>query len=196
MADFTELLKLFPWPKQCPDLPPDLEHGWCAGPVREYFRKFLSPRTRLILELGSWLGLSARHMLELAPNANMICVDHWRGSEEHHRTPRQDVKQRLPILHQQFIRNMWPYRHRLVAIKAEIQMTLRQLAKLKINPNLIFVDGSHDARSVCADTQASCRLFPEATVMGDDYCWDSVAEGLRHTGYWIEHNKVAWVVRR
>jgi hypothetical protein len=196
MLGWDELRERYPWPDECPELGLDLNHGWCAGQVREYFKRFLSKDTRLIVECGSWLGLSTRYMMAEAPAARVICIDHWKGSAEHHRCGRPDVAKRLPILYEQFRRNMWDYRDRLIAMRLDIQDGIKELAELGIAPDLVFVDGSHDTQSVRKDTLACCKAFPNARIMGDDYCWKTVAAGLRLTGLKIEHNVVAWTVVR
>ncbi len=196
---WTELRRRYPWPTKCPDAP-WTEHGWCCSPVREYFRRFLNADTKLIIELGSWLGLSARHMMDIAPNARIICVDHWLGSAEHHRTSRKDIAVLLPLLHERFLKRMWEYRERMTPMRTDIQGALTELADLGFKPQMIYIDGSHDPDSVQNDIETCHKLFPGARLMGDDWPWASVRIGVWHAmqqNDWpIEHNEVAWALKR
>ena len=72
----AQLRRRYPWPDTMPEVQPD-DHGWFQDCNARLLRRFLGPRTRLIVELGSWLGKSARFMLAAAPRATVICIDHW-----------------------------------------------------------------------------------------------------------------------
>jgi len=52
-------------------------HGWFTPGNSQSLGQFLSDDTRLILELGSWLGKSARWMLDKAPHATLVAVDEF-----------------------------------------------------------------------------------------------------------------------
>src|SRR4051794_24358739 len=74
----------FVWPATKPDArameagPP----GWLEDGPREMLAASLGEATRVVVELGSWLGLSTRFIADRAPKACVIAVDHWEGSPE------------------------------------------------------------------------------------------------------------------
>jgi hypothetical protein len=79
-------------------------------------------------------------------------------------------------------------------MRADIQPALSELAGLDLIPDLLYVDGSHDADSVYQDVSRSRWLFPDAVIMGDDWPWTTVREGLDRTGFEFFNNGIAWVV--
>ena len=52
-------------------------HGWFYPPHKVVLAELLSPETRCVVELGSWLGKSTLFIAEHAPNAVIISVDLW-----------------------------------------------------------------------------------------------------------------------
>ncbi len=170
-----------------PDVAPD-EHGWFQSCNARLLKRVLGPQTKLLVELGSWLGKSARFMLRAAPGATIICIDHWRGSAEHH-APRQpiggtwkcptewaDVNGKLPRLHETFLRNMWPWRDRVVPLRGDTVTGLRELGRLRLAPDLVYIDAGHGYENVRADLRTALELFPAARIAGDDWIY---FEGVR-----------------
>ena len=131
----------------------------------------LTEETQLIVELGSWLGYSARFMLENAPKAVVICIDHWRGSPEHEENDSASIY--LPNLYNDFLSICWEYRDRIVPVRELTLDGMRVVAELGLTPDIVYVDASHDYESVKADLEMASRLFPTAELIGDDY--DGVA---------------------
>jgi len=190
---WTELRRRYPWPAEVPDAP-WTEHGWCKGDNVRYFGQFLSDRAECVIELGSWLGLSARHILRLAPNAKLICIDHWKGSIEHHDIRRHNTLHLLPNLYERFIKRMWEYRERVIPMRQATAKALPELAGLGFKPDLIYIDASHDSESVAIDVRISRRLFPEAQIMGDDWGNEQVRIGLAATGFALTHKEASWAL--
>jgi len=205
--EWTELRRRYPWPTEPPDVP-WTEQGWCGEELQEYFDKFLNEDTTLILEIGSWLGLSARYQMSIAPNAKIICVDHWKGSAEHHhrlraqpggKAPPGHWLEYLPNLYERFVKRMWEYQDRLVPMRTSSQKAFRELAELAFAPDFIYVDGSHDTNSVTADIDDCFTYFPKAKIMGDDFRLASVRiavwRAMRKYQRPIEHNRLAWAIK-
>jgi hypothetical protein len=83
-AAMRKLSKLQPWPEQRPDdAAPGEEAGWLGAGSEVMLAQSLSAKTKLVIELGAWLGLSTRYIADAAPNATVVSVDHWKGSAEH-----------------------------------------------------------------------------------------------------------------
>ena len=54
------------FPRDRPEAAPYL-HGWVYPPMVELLQRLCSEDTAVILELGAWLGLSTRQLVQLAP---------------------------------------------------------------------------------------------------------------------------------
>ncbi|NLX97376.1 MAG: glycosyltransferase [Rhodopirellula sp.] len=198
------LKRRYPWPERIPDVPPD-GHGWFQSSNARVLSRYLGPETRLVVELGSWLGMSSRFILEHAPAATLVAIDHWQGSPEHHRPERTDVRDKLPRLYETFLRNGWPWRDRLVPMRTTTAAGMRELAALGLAPELIYVDAGHDLRGVLIDLRMAIALFPQARLVGDDYATfpgvrDGVRDGVRRIArarrMRLEVDENAWILHK
>ena len=76
--------RAYSWPATKPDVPdPSQYPGWLGEGTDRTLALALSDQTKVVVELGAWLGMSARYIVEHAPKATVISVDHWEGSPEH-----------------------------------------------------------------------------------------------------------------
>jgi hypothetical protein len=175
------LRQRYPWPADKPSVEivrPEIE-GWFAGANKDVLRQLVenTEGTRIILELGSFRGLSSKFLVELlGAGDQLICIDHWLGSEEHHR--REDWRDVLSTLHQVFLMNLWGYREQVIPMRTTTHDGLRELRKLGIKPDVIYVDASHDDESVYQDVRDCMEFFPEAEICGDDWPQHGVRTGV------------------
>lgn len=165
------LRDLYPFPSLKPDVP-ERQEGWCPPETRSEFQKIFPDDAKVVVELGTWLGQSAQVLCEIAPQATIICVDHWLGSIEHHENPK--CRELLPKLYRTFIANVWEKRSRIIPMKTSTQVGLREIAEYGIKPEVIYFDASHAYVDVKADIELARELFPDAILCGDDYDWESV----------------------
>lgn len=173
------LSERFPWPASKPDvlLPPRELLGWFRDSQRQLLTKDLSPQTRIVVELGSWLGMSTRFIAEQAPKAMILAVDHWRGSPEHHQ--RTEFNTLLPLLFETFQALCWGQRARIIPMRMSSLDGLQAISDAGLVPDLIYVDADHSYEAVCADLALSLKLFPETVLDGDDFEWPGVAQAVR-----------------
>ena len=169
---WQQLALQFAWPAEPPNVPPRMNQGWLWPSTKEMFRADFVPRHRLVVEFGSFLGMSTRFIADIAPNARIIAVDHWLGSPEHYRRP--DLAQLLPMLYDTFIVNCWSYRDRLVPLRQSSIEGLQTIHRLGLSPDVIYVDADHRYESVRSDLDTIMRLFPNALIVGDDWDWEGV----------------------
>jgi hypothetical protein len=161
------------WPAQQPeDADPGQEQGWLGNGTEVMLARSLPPSTRVVLELGAWLGLSTRFIAEHAPAATVISVDHWRGSPEHHTQER--FQKLLPKLYETFQARCWNYRQRIVPLRMSTLDGLRTVAENGVEPDFIYVDAEHSYEAVTAELTLARQLFPRAALGGDDYDWSGV----------------------
>ncbi|MCA1819490.1 MAG: class I SAM-dependent methyltransferase [Halobacteriales archaeon] len=176
LAGISKLRKAHPWPASKPTDTVPLS-GWLGEGNKRLLRQAISERKpEVIVELGSWLGLSATFFAQEAPKAQIICVDTWEGSQEH-----QGGAQFAPVLgklHGSFLANLWPHQDRVVAIRAFSWDGLQAIHDQGIVADLIYVDASHETNDVMRDLDTAWRLFPNAVVLGDDWGWPSVRRAV------------------
>ncbi len=120
-----------------------------------------NPKT--VVEVGSHLGDSTRFIAQLLPKDGMVyAVDHWLG----------DVSwsyANQSIAYQQFLSNVIHANlcHKIIPMR----MTSLEAAELiDATPDLVYIDGSHDYKSVYEDLNAWYPHIKEhGTLCGDDY---------------------------
>ncbi len=171
----STLKQRYPWPGERPDVPEDVT-GWCGSDNRRAFRELLGDSSKIVVELGVYLGLSTKYLAEAAPNATILSVDHFEGSVKQLHNPQDWIKPDL--LYPTFCRNLWPYRQRIVPMRTTIGKAMHEIHELGIVPNLLYVDGEHDAASVYHDTTTALSLFPDSDLIGDDWLHPTVRMGV------------------
>jgi len=154
----------FPYPDTKPNLPQD-PHGWLSPHVESMFKPLIK-NAKLIIEVGSWLGLSARFWLENS-DAHVICIDTWEGSPEHHTI--EEAKNKLPTLYETFIVNQWEWRDRVTPIKMWSTEALKLLSNYELKPDFVYIDANHEFNDVYLDIVSARSAFPDALIGGDDW---------------------------
>ena len=112
----------------------------------------------------------------MAPQATVICVDHWLGSQEHHHNEKFRLK--LPTLYETFLVNLWEERDRVIPIRLRTTEALEEIYRFQIVPDLIYIDAGHTYQDVLADVGTSLRLFPASVICGDDWSWEEVRRAV------------------
>lgn len=152
-------------------------HGWFSPKNEAMLGKFIQEKKiEIIVEVGSWLGVSAVFMASKLPeHGKLYAVDHWLGSREHHEEAEYAVK--LKNLYQQFLSNVICANvvHKIIPIRMN---SLEAAAALNIKADLIYIDGSHEEQDVYNDIMAWYpKLNPGGIICGDDYYWKHHATG-------------------
>ena len=198
MIELETLRRRHPWPQKPPATPP-CWHGWLHPETGRMLDRRLGPATRVVVELGSWLGLSARHILRRAPAATVICVDLW-AAEFVDRVfcdqPEMRAKVRDP--HLTFLRNLWDRRQRVVAIRNATPAGLAEIHVAGVQPELIYIDADHRYAGVKADVETAGWLFPDVPLVGDDWGWAGVRRAVEEyagrSGRTLHENRTAWSI--
>lgn len=159
----------YPFPKEKPNRKFD-PRGWFDKSAEEVLFKFLNNTSKLIVELGSFLGKSTRYMLDIAPNATLISIDHWKASYKWFDN-KIDRDKFESYIYETFLFNCWEYKDRLIPIKRDTISGLEEVAENKLEPDLIYVDADHYFEGVIKDLYKSAILFPRAIIVGDDWNW-------------------------
>jgi hypothetical protein len=173
--------ELFNWPEEKPNIPVD-DHGWFTN--QSTLEKFLKTDTKIVVELGSWLGSSTRFILERAPNATVIAIDHWSNNIKDYGNggstdaSSDDGIEKIETLWETFLVNCWDFKKRLYPIRAYTQNGLKKLKDYNIIADVVYIDASHSYEDVLADITLSRKLWPKAQIVGDDYFWESVRRAV------------------
>ncbi len=180
-AELSELRKAHPWPNDRPNVKPEPKMGWFSPDTQKMVRRHITDEMKLIVELGSFLGRSARAMLDWSPASHVICIDHFKGSSEHHQRGRTDVARflRNDLMWLTFVYNMWEHRDRCTPMRADTVEGMQSVAKCGLVPDLVYVDASHETPAVLADCRTACTLWPGIRLVGDDYNRGSVRGAVK-----------------
>lgn len=174
-----ELKSRYPWPNECPDRPYFM-HGWLSEDVKRGLLNLgalLSGPFLTILEIGTWLGKSAEFLLQHYQVSELITVDTFQGSPEHHKRPEWNEILNAG-LEEQAIRNLWLYKDRCTIVKRDSHRAINELRQIGIQPDIVYVDGSHEYHDVLNDVGMSLHSFPDAIICGDDLYWRGVESAL------------------
>jgi predicted O-methyltransferase YrrM len=154
----------------------------------------------VIVELGSWLGASTRHFAMVLPPEGMVyAVDHWLGSAEHQI---RDYKPLLSVLYQQFLSNTIHagLTDKIIPIKMPTTEAALWFKTLRIRPDLIYVDASHDEENVYRDLSDWYPLIKgHGVICGDDWDWKGVEKAVtrfaKQNNLQIENYGIGWALR-
>lgn len=175
MTPLDKLRELHPWPAQRPTVAPS-ERGWDGG-GREIVADLIRERQmKVVLEIGTFLGLSARKWLHCAADLAVIAIDPWISPKPHEWTESWALKGWPEIHHKDvyelFLSSNWDYRQRLIPVRGPSPQRLQAVFDCGVKPDMIYVDGDHSYDGVMRDLTESYRLFPDAVLTGDDWKWD------------------------
>lgn len=163
--------------------------GW-NGDKSVFSDLMVRKKPRLIIEVGSWLGMSTYTMATLLKKHNLdsiiVCVDTWLGSQEHWEDPdmRQhlELKNGFPTFYWSFLSNMRKQEvdDVIVPLPLPSQIAARFLKAKNLQADLIYIDGSHQEQDVYNDLCSYWPLLaPGGVIFGDDWPWESVSNAVK-----------------
>ena len=130
--------------------------------IRPWFQK-TTPSD--ILEIGSWEGASTCWLADAAPQATIVCVDTWKGGEEHDPNGMDKVKEA-------FDQNTFKFGPRITTMQMTSRVALAALASAGTRFDFIYIDGSHHAADVLSDCVLAFQLAKQGCLLVfDDYLW-------------------------
>lgn len=160
--------------------------GWNGNnPIFERLIKELRPK--IIVEVGSWKGQSTATMTIacnlLGLDTKIYAIDTWLGALEFytHPTKERDLEKKdgYPQVYYTFVKNMREIGmyERIETIALPSQLGLKYLKYLGVQPDLIYIDASHEYEDVKRDIELAKELNPKV-IFGDDY-GNSVFPGVK-----------------
>jgi hypothetical protein len=174
----NSLSEWFPWPDTKPDLPYD-GGGW----LHPQTASLLSRGATTIVEIGTWLGLSTRYMLDVNPRATVVCIDTWLGSFEHFGSidPR-----RIRTLYEGFLVDCWEYRSRIIPVRLDSANAIKLVKSQGVEPSFVYLDGGHQYEVVSQDIRNLTAAWPKAPIILDDYIWPGPTQACAESGREVE----------
>lgn len=171
---------------------PDDVRGW-HGDAPFFGELIRALRPRLVVEVGSWKGQSAitmaRALDQLGPGHELCCVDTWLGAVEfvlnqHDEERYGSLAHRhgYPTVYYQFLANVVRagMQHVVVPFPQTSLTAARWLLRMGLQPELVYVDGSHEERDVYADLEYYwLAAAPGAVLFGDDLDWPGVRNAVQ-----------------
>lgn len=150
---------------------PEFTHDWFTPLIpglKKHIRLMGKPVER-ILEIGSFEGHSTLWFLDNCPEAQIICVDPFTGSADHEGIDFKPVKDR-------FRYNTDHYKDRIDCHETNSSdffgYALDWDHSEWFELDLVFVDGSHEAKDVLSDLIGGFRLLNSGGLLfADDYGW-------------------------
>lgn len=180
-----------------------LQHGFNGSIRRKTVNEiiqhmiFYETTPKNIIEIGSYLGVSARIFLDIYQNATLTSIDPgvrhrcFDKPREIFNNITKKHEKRITIITGFWCDNKaieaghWDYENRPPKLsKEEVQKIYNNIPIIKpemLNQkyDLAFIDGSHDKKSVIQDFENIKKVASNnSIVLFDDYNWSSVKEGI------------------
>jgi hypothetical protein len=164
--------------------------GWMDHEFAAVFERMLkktfdtNQRQLTIIEVGTWKGLSAITMANIAKSLNIpvriLCIDTWLGAPEfwtwglHDPTRGKSLKtlNGYPSIYYTFLRNVIDHGHQEVICPFPVSSNeaIEVLKFYKIMGDIIYVDAAHEYKSVSNDMERCWEILQDDGYMiGDDY---------------------------
>jgi len=176
-------------------LPEDLQ-GW-NGDSKVFKNLIDNVNPKIIIEVGTWKGLSAITMAEHIKHTNkstkIYCVDTWLGAIEfwssHKSTPERDLllKNGYPNIYYQFLSNVV---HRkvediIIPFPNTSHIGYLYFKYQNIKADMIYIDASHEEFDVYYDIKHYMNILnTNGVIFGDDYKhWEGVKRAVDKYAY-------------
>ena len=156
----------YPWPARRPEPPPFPLHHSLDEATQALLASSITPTTRLVLDLGSWTGRSARYLATAAPAATILACDTWSGSDADRQDPA--VAPLLPHLYDTFLAECWHYRDQMLPVRLSGLEALERIAETGLEPDLIHLAAQPTESALTQLVTTAIDLFPHATLVGHD----------------------------
>jgi hypothetical protein len=203
----------FPWPEKRPDAAP-IDWNMNAGGRELVIDVIRRRNVRVVLEIGVFVGGSTKTWLDASPDVVVIAVDHWPGTWEasyarqcgRSRRVINQLSQKDGSYHA-FLSSLWDSRDRVIPVRGESPGALEVVHQTGVSVDLVYLDADKSGREL----EICRRLFPHATISGDDWwCgidhwWrpddgyrirKPVKEFCRRHGFYLKTSRHTWLIDR
>lgn len=162
-------------------------HGWCGRDAKVLLRSAISfYRPKVIIELGTWFGKSARYMMEhVEPGTVIVCVDHYKNNaiygHEHKGAGVEDKLYFNYLRFESFVASIEATMTspavspcRVCLLRMDIHECIEYLKRMDMDAGLVFIDAEKKTKPLSGLVHRIRRAFPRAAIVGDSYGQKSV----------------------
>ena len=165
-------------------------HGWLS--INTYLcLKFLlneltsKQKNIIIVELGSWLGLSTCVILKEIKSGVLYCFDHFQNialTDYEFNKPHPLDKFWMTVpRYETFCRNISPYLSKdkqVYTVKYDVRKSISVMKYNFITPHMVFIDAIKSRDALVNFLQNLFIFAPKTVVLGDDYIFQSVRDAV------------------
>lgn len=184
---------------------PSNNHGWSSEhPAFE--ECIVQIRPKLIVEVGTWFGGSARNMARLClkhgiEDFEIVCIDTFCGSVEmwDRTSYLMTFRNGRPIIYDQFISNTMHegLQKYITPFPVDSENGFLTLMGLGVRPDMVYIDAGHDYHSVANDLRNWSAILKDGGILlGDDWHHPPIKEAVKDvlvSGTLVEHGaKFKW----
>ena len=188
------------WPARKPETAP-FAHRFADYFNEQLFDKYVTEDMEVIVDVGTWLGWSAREFVKRTKTGLIYTIDNWSGVQSAHTFSIPSSV--LENLKDVFIANSWEYRDRIRMIECDTIEGITLVWGLEPKVDLVYVDASHEYEDVYGDISKALACWPDAQVIGDDYHpidWPGVVQAVkdyaREYDFEVDEIGTCWALRR
>ncbi|KAL8517126.1 hypothetical protein ACS0TY_015372 [Phlomoides rotata] len=196
----------FPPPHIAPLLWQEWTKGWGSNaPVFEHLIRQVRPR--IIIEVGTFLGASATHMVGLTRSlgleSTIICIDDFRGWPGYYDEGKSlGMVNGESLLLYQFMQNVVKANatESILYLPFSTGTTLGGLCNWGVYGDLVEVDAAHDFHSAWMDINNAYKVLrkPGGVLFGHDYVWVGVRKAVhsfaRCHGFRVRIHGEHWIL--
>lgn len=151
---------------------------------------------KVVVELGSWLGASTRHIAQISPKESIVyAVDSWQEEDP-------KVLESSPSLYDQFLSNVIHagLTKKIFPLRMSTLEAIKVFEREGIQPDLIYIDPSHIENDLYQELQAYFTLIKGRGVLcGDDWLWEAfqsvIEQFANDNNLHVEASHNFWVLR-
>lgn len=133
-------------------------------------------KPKKVLEVGSFLGASARFFAAFPSITEVYCVDHWDRNRQQNYTPGYFNERFVNNTYEIFLANTIHRMHgeKIKPVRLDSRAAADYLGKHGHTFDLIYIDGDHSTLGAARDLELFMPLLnPDGLLCGDDWAWQT-----------------------
>lgn len=168
--------------------------GWATKEFEHNFVEALTylgkPKNVFIIEVGTFLGLSANIMAQTCKSldikSKIVCVDTWLGSPEHMEGDECSMyltrTNGIPSWYNTFLKNTKTLKNDNIIYPFPIasMQGAYYMQQHKVQADIIYIDAGHEYESVLMDLALYWNVLrPGGVMICDDWLWPGVNKAIK-----------------
>lgn len=158
-----------------------VQHSWFfnAEIVQQLLVKL---RPKVVLEVGSWMGASARFVASMGFVEKVVCVDHWDRNRVENWRPGAHPEEWMDNMYEHFLANCLHtgLESKIFPLRLDSIEGARYLAELGQKFDWIYIDGAHATEMVRKDIRNYFPMLKQNGLFcGDDWSFATEPENVQ-----------------